>query len=58
MILQEYIETDGDVRVMVLNNEIVGSMKRKKVNNIEKHRNECQKFKSQKKGKKKYYRAK
>ena len=31
LILQEYIETDGDVRVMVLNNEIVGSMKRKKV---------------------------
>ena len=31
LILQNYIETDGDVRVMVLNNKVIGSMKREKV---------------------------
>ena len=31
LILQNYIETDGDIRVMVLNNKVIGSMKREKV---------------------------
>jgi hypothetical protein len=31
LILQSFLESDGDVRVMVLNNKIIGSMKRKKV---------------------------
>ena len=31
LILQNFLESDGDVRVMVLNNQIIGSMKREKV---------------------------
>ena len=31
LILQTFLESDGDVRVMILNNQVLGSMKREKV---------------------------